>query len=366
MATKSKVVDPSFRIGAGRYIQDDGVIADLSKEIRNLGGSKPFVLAGDNAYALLKDKVDAILGEDGMKGEYYLFKGFCVKEHCKEIVESDAFKNCDIVVGMGGGILMDASKLCAVWGNKPVILIPTSSATCAAYAPLSVTYNEIGQHIGSVHHNREVNCVLADMEILSKQPVRLFKSGVYDSLAKILEINQRMLGRSEEELEIGFRTSYELSKFLYERLSENFDEACHDIENGINSKKVYDCVYLAICVTGVVSGLARGSNQTAIGHKVYDAARSLFPYEVTKFLHGEVVAVGLIAQLYYNGKKEQAQEFARVMKSRGMKISLNEMGVAHTEENLEALYNNMLASSAMAGADEEEHAVLKEALKLII
>ena len=85
---------------------------------------------------------------------------------------------------------MDASKLCAVLGDKPVILIPTSSATCASYAPLSVTYNEIGQPLGTKHHNREVNCVLCDMEILSKQPARLFKSGVYDSLAKLMELNQ--------------------------------------------------------------------------------------------------------------------------------------------------------------------------------
>jgi glycerol dehydrogenase-like iron-containing ADH family enzyme len=189
---------------------------------------------------------------------------------------------------------------------------------------------------------------------------------VYDSLAKLLELNQRMLGKDEDEIDIGLRTSFELSKFLYERLSADFDEACHDIENGINSKKVYDCVYLAICVTGVVSGLARGSNQTAIGHKIYESARALFPKEVSRFLHGEVVAVGLIAQLAYNGEKEKAIEFANTMKSRNMKITLNEMGVEHNSESLELLYDKMLASSAMAGTDESEHAILKEALKLII
>lgn len=366
MATKSKVVEKSFRIGAGRFVQENGCIKNVGEEVSFLKCSKPFIMGGTTALSITKNDVEESLNKQGIKGTYYEFKGFCDPEHCNKIVESQDFKNADIVIGIGGGILMDASKLCAVLSDKPVILIPTSSATCASFAPLSVTYNKIGQPLGTKHHNREVNCVLCDMDILSKQPARLFKSGVYDSLAKFMETKQRIIGKSEDEIDIGLRTSFELSKFLYERLNADFEQAINDIENKQNTKAVFDCVYLAICVTGVVSGLARGSNQTAIAHKIYESARALFPEKVSKYLHGEVVAVGLISQLYYNGEEENAKKFTENMKARNMLISLNEMGVEHNEENLIKLYEKMLASSAMAGTTEEEHKQLMEALKLII
>ncbi len=366
MATKSKVVEKSFRIGAGRFVQEDGCIKTVGEEVKFLKCSKPFVMGGTTALSITRKDVEESLENQGMTGTFYEFKGFCDPEHCNKIVLSEGFKNADIVIGIGGGILMDASKLCAVLGDKPVILIPTSSATCASYAPLSVTYNEIGQPLGTKHHNREVNCVLCDMEILSKQPARLFKSGVYDSLAKFMETKQRIIGKNEDEIDIGLRSSFELSKFLYDRLNADFEQAIQDVENKKNTKAVFDCVYLAIAVTGVVSGMARGSNQTAIAHKIYESARALFPEKVSKYLHGEVVAVGLISQLCYNGEKENAIEFAKQMKSRNMLISLNEMGVEHTEENLIKLYEKMLNSSAMAGTTEEEHKQLMEALKLII
>lgn len=366
MATKTRIVEPSFRIGAGRYLQDNGILKEIGKEVLLLKGTKAFVMGGTTALSLTRDIVKASLDESNIESVFYEYKGFCVPEHCEEIVASNEFKECDIVIGIGGGVLMDSSKLCAIWGDKPVICVPTSSATCAAYAPLSVTYSEIGKTLGTKHHNREVNCVLVDMDILSKQPARLFVSGVYDSLAKLMELNQRLIGKDENEIEIGLRASYELSKFLYARLNENFDIALDAIRKGEETKEVFDCVYLAIGLTGVVSGLARGSNQTAIAHKIYESARKLFPEKISRYLHGEVVAVGLIVQAAYNGTEEDAINFKAKMKERGMVTTLNDMGVEKNSENFELLYNMMLSSTAMAGTTEEEQLKLKKYLQLII
>ncbi len=366
MATKTRVVEKSFRIGAGRYLQESGALKEIGSEVRLLNCKKAFVMGGTTALSLTKEIIKNSFKESNVEYTFYEHKGFCVLEHCERIIESEEFKNADVVVGVGGGVLMDASKLCAVLGGKPIICVPTSSATCAAYAPLSVMYTEIGQNVGTKHHNREVNCLIVDMDILSKQPARLFVAGVYDSMAKLIELNQRLIGKEESEIEIGLRASYELSKFLYERLVSNFDKALADINEGINSKEVFDCVYLAICLTGVVSGLARGSNQTAIAHKIYDSSRKLFAEKISKHLHGEVVAVGLIAQYAYNGSKEEALAFAETMKSRGMLTSLNQMGVEKTEENHKLLYDKLIESTAMAGTTNEEQEQLFKALKLII
>jgi hypothetical protein len=63
-----------------------------------------------------------------------------------------------------------------------------------------------------------------------------------------------------------------------------------------------------IAATGVISGIARGSNQCALAHKFYETARTLFPDASKPYLHGEMVGVGLLLQNHYNGEVENNEQ----------------------------------------------------------
>ncbi len=355
MATKSKVVESSFRLGVGRYIQEDGAALRLADEVELLGCKKPFIMHGKSAIREAGEKIRKSLADKGMEACYYEYTEFCNPELCETVIAvSEEFKSCDCVVAVGGGNVCDASKLLAAYTDRPVITVPTSSATCAAYTPLSVMYNYEGQTIGSRHHVCEVNAVLVDMEILCRQPVRLLVSGIYDSLAKKIETSQRLIGRTEDEIDIGLRSSYVLSEFIYDRLLADLVKVCDDTANGRNTKAVYDTVYILIAVTGLISSLARGSNQCAIAHKVYETTRIVFPKEAHDKLHGELVAIGLITQLIYNGEPEMAEQFKQQMKALGMPVCLAEIGITPDEESIKKFTDNIENSSAMAGTTPEE------------
>ena len=123
---------------------------------------------------------------------------------------------------------------------------------------------------------------------------------------------------------------------------------------------------MIIALTGVISGLARGSNQTAIAHKVYESTRTLFPEEGRNTLHGELVAMGLLVQLLYNGELEQAVIFRKQMKIHGMPVTLAEVGIEGCEKVLDLYYEKIVASSAMNGTTDEEKHKLREALQCLI
>jgi len=363
MATKGKVVESSFRLGAGRYIQEDGAAERIGEELTLLGCKKPYIIHGKRALAAAEGKIERGLSASGIEGVFREYTSFCDPELCEGIVADETFHGCDCVVGVGGGNVCDAAKLCAAMADLPVITIPTSSATCAAYTPLSVCYNGAGQTIGTLHHKREVNCVIVDMEIICHQPLRLALAGIYDSLAKIYEINQRLLGKEPDEIDIGLLSSYEMSRFAADFLLGKREEFCRDLEAQKNTKTLYDVIYICIALTGVISGLARGSNQTAIAHKVYECLRYLYPAEVHDYLHGEMVGMGLVAQLAYNGEGD-AEGFAATMRSLSMPTTLGEVGVT-APDALEKLYDRIAASSAMAGTDESEKERLRRVLELI-
>lgn len=90
-----------------------------------------------------------------------------------------------MVIGVGGGVFMDQAKLTAARAGTRLIQIPTSSATCAAVTPLSVTYSrDTGATIGSIKLMTEADAVIVDLGILIKQPQRLFGAGIMDAKAK--------------------------------------------------------------------------------------------------------------------------------------------------------------------------------------
>ena len=295
-----------------------------------------------------------------------IYNAFCNKEAAERLAASPRFAACDVVIGVGGGNILDYAKLCAVLAGRPVICVATSSATCAAYTPLSVVYNGHWQTVGTIHHAVEINAALADMEILCRQPVRLLTAGAYDAVAKLLETAQRLKGRREEEIDVGVRAAFELSRFTYRRLLDDLPQARTDVQRGVASKAVYDVVFNSIATTGIISSLSRGSNQTAIAHKLYENCRKLFPETVRALLHGELVALGLQAQLIFNGVEDQVDAFRRRLHSDGMPTALSEIGIPPTRETVDRLFDQIIASSAMAGTTEAEHGLLRRALEAVL
>ncbi len=365
MATRSRVVESSFRFGSGRYIQEPGALSRLGEEIVRLHCAHPLILGGKTAFSLTREKLSESLDKAGLSAEFTEYTGFCNREAAADLARYAAENRSDIIVGVGGGNICDLAKLTAANADLPVITVPTSSATCACYTPLSVTYTADFQAAGTVHHKCEVNAVLVDTDVLCRQPERLFAAGVYDALAKLIEIDQRLQGKPEAEIDVGLSSSYALSKYTYDKMTALFDTASADLRAGENSKALSDMIFLAMAVTGVISGLARGSNQCAIAHKIYEGARTLYPLQVKDRLHGEMVAVGLLAQLYYNGEESGVEPFRAQMRAHGLAGSLPELGVPAGKENLTAFYDYVLASTAMAGTGAEERERLWRALAVI-
>ena len=353
MPTISRIRESSFRIGSGRYIQEAGAIARVGKETARLGGRKPLIIGGATALSIAEEAVLKSLSVAGIVGEVAEYKGFCCVSTSNRIIAEHP--DTDMVIGVGGGNVMDAAKYIAAEKGVPVLNIPTSSATCAAYTPLSVCYTPEGGKDKSFHHKREVDCVIADTDVLCHQPPRLLLAGIYDSIAKIYELRQRMLGVADEDNDIGLLASYNLSGFAAEYLESHLEECIADVAAGKNTKTVNDTVFIVIALTGVISGLARGSNQCALAHAIYESARTLYPREVYSALHGELVAIGLILQTAYNGDGS-AEEFAARMRRLGMPTRLSEVGVTLGEKSLDAFTDAILRSTSMAGTTEAEQA----------
>jgi len=357
------IKEQSFRIGCGRYTQGQGILAACGSEIQRLGNA-PLIIGGATALSLTRKTIEESLSAVCNKYEIVPHTGTCNEQRAKELAELAAREGYDVIVGIGGGVLCDFAKLCGYFAKRPVINIPTSSATCAAYTPLSVRYTPEGRTVGSLHYPYEVDAVIVDTAIVGRQPVRLFLAGVFDSLAKFIEIKQRF-DENTAAYPIGLDWAYIMSQYSYKQLCEKTGSCLGAMEAGEITEDLENVLFTLIAATGVISGIARGSNQCALAHKFYESTRSLFHETARPYLHGEIVGVGLLLQNYFNGEPENNAMLLELMKKHNMPYRVTDIGITKDDRTRSAYYEKLCNSSAIDKTSAEECARLDAALQYL-
>ena len=344
--------EESFRIGCGRYLQNTHLLENCGEEILRLGTS-PLIIGGKTAFELTKETIEKSVASACSKYEFIEHRGTCNEPRAKELAEYAHEKGFDIIVGVGGGVLMDFAKLCGDFADLPVLNIPTSSATCASYTPLSVRYTPDGRTVGSKHYGYEVAGVLVDTSIIVTQPNRLFLAGVFDALAKFVEIKQRF-NEETTEYPLGLDWAYVMSKHSFNELVSKTEKYIEDVANDDISDTVEQVIFTSIATTGVISGIARGSNQCALAHKFYEGTRAMFFEESKQYLHGEIVGVGLLLQNFFNGETKNNDFLLSMMKKYNMPCCLSDIGVTPSEQAKELYYEKLKSGSAIDENDPSD------------
>ncbi len=355
------IKEESFRIGCGRYLQGVGYVKKVGEEIGRLGTS-PLIIGGKTALEITRSAIEESVKDNCNKYEIVVHTGTCNEERAREFSQFAAEKDYDVIVGVGGGVICDFAKLCGYYAKLPVINIPTSSATCAAYTPLSVRYTPDGRTVGSLHLGYEVDGVIADTAVIAAQPIRLLLSGVFDALAKFVEIKQRFTEETTD-YPIGLDYAYVMSKYSHKLLRDKIHKCIDDMLKGEITDDVENIIFTSIVATGVISGIARGSNQTAVAHKFYEAIRFLFPQSSKPYLHGEIVGVGLLIQNHFNGEEGNNKMLLELMKKYNMPYRITDIGVERTEKTFIECYHKVCESTAIE--TEEESKRFKESLRYL-
>lgn len=363
-------LDNAYKFGAGRYIQQTGALETVAEEVGRLG-KKPFIIAGPRAWEATEGRIEKALKEAGMAYELSVYPGQNTYEKAKEHAAMAIGAGCDVIMGVGGGRIMDQSKAAAYFGgvqlslprgHMPVVQVPTSIATCAAFAPLSVMYTEEGASLGSLRHNFEMDAVLVDMDVIAKEPSRYVASGILDGMSKMVEMQNGHDHIDIEEFDVGLVTAFTLAKYTMETYRNRGMQAVRDVADKKLTKAVEDIAYLNIAVAGIISGCSKGFGQTALGHECYELIRTHFTKEAKDFIHGEIVAVGQCMQLSFNGQEDQIPALREMMKTFNMPMTLKDIGIEPTPENVEKLYQDLYHSPFVKDCPEEAER-LRRAMK---
>lgn len=355
------VLDTAIKFGAGRYRQGTGILEVCGEEVAQFG-KKPFIVAGRRAFDAVKDRLLPGFEKAGLSWTVEIYDGQCSYEAAEQIAQKCTAAGCDEVVGVGGGKIMDFAKAVAEYAHLGTVNIPTSISTCAPFTCMSVMYTPEGGKKDCWRYEHELDAVLVDMQVIADCPIRYNAAGILDAMAKRIEIQNGKPVMTLADNKFDLFSAFRMAQYTYEVLEQYGPQAIEDNRQHKVTKALEDVTFINVAVTGVIANITKSFSQSAIAHSMYDGVRTHFTKEAAKALHGEIVAVGLFAQLHYNrlgAERDALKEFMRGME---MPLTLGELGVEPTEQNLKTIEDYLIDSPYVAPG-EESLALLHEAVR---
>ena len=239
----------------------------------------------------------------------------------------------DMIFGMGGGKALDTAKGAADRAKIPIFTFPTIAATCAATTALSVVYKEDGNFDSFYYFDRPARHSFIDLQIIANAPWKYLQAGMGDTIGKFFECHFSARG---DKLTHSSALGREISNMCYAPLLEYGVQALKDCKEGKVSLYLEQAVLANIVSTGLVSLMVLDEYNCAIAHSVYYGSVLLPGFE-EQYLHGNVVAYGVLVQLMVDGDRKEAQRLKAFMEELEIPTTLAEMNVALNREYLKGV-----------------------------
>lgn len=323
---RSVVTLPDYVIGEDAYQKAGSFLKKYGKTAVIIGGKTAMSVAGDELTQALNKEGISVSGQ-------VWFGGDSTYENVEMLVQNDAVKQADIILAVGGGKCCDTCKVAAENLKKPLFTFPTISSNCAPCTALSIMYNKDGSFKNNFYCVHPPLCVFINDKIIAESPVEYLQAGIGDALSKEAEVE---LALRHVELDQNLLVGRSLCAACSEPLLKYGEEALKCCREKKTSRALQEVILDIVISTGLVSNMTVCPEfyyNTNLAHCFYYGA-TIFPAS-HKYLHGFLVAFGVLALLDYDGQTELRDRVMHFYHRTGLPATLAEIGL--TREDLPAL-----------------------------
>ena len=164
-------------------------IRAVPEMVRALGSERPFVLCDANTWEAAGRQADALLKEAGIGHQAYVIPCAGQKIAPAEWELGSALMHfdpaCDLILGVGSGVINDLSKVMSNALNKKSAVVGTAPSM-DGYASNAASM-EIN-HVKMTLFSHAPQGILLDTDILARAPMRMLQAGLGDMVAKYIAL----------------------------------------------------------------------------------------------------------------------------------------------------------------------------------
>ena len=162
-------------------------ISCLGEYVKKFEAKRPFLLADKNTFRAAGEKVCGILDSLQIPYSCYIFQCESLEPNEESVgsavMHYDA--NCDLIIGIGSGVINDIGKILSnITGRKYIIVATAPSMDGYASATSSMSMDGLKVSLNS----KCADVIIGDTDILKTAPDKMLQAGLGDMLAKYVSI----------------------------------------------------------------------------------------------------------------------------------------------------------------------------------
>ena len=273
-------------IAPTQVLRGENILSGAGDAIASLG-QRPLILGGNQTLKLIKPHLASVIEQHQLITAQGSYLPDCTESSLATLQESVTTHKADLIIGVGGGKALDTAKLLAHQCQLPIVTIPTSGATCAAWTALSNIYSEASAFEYDVALARCPDILLLDYSLIRTAPKRTLVAGIGDAIAKWYEASVSS-GNSTATLTIA---AVQQARILRDILFQKAAKALEDDQ----SDEWREVVDATVLLAGVIGGIGGANCRTVAAHAVHNGLTHI--PSAHQALHGEKVAYGILVQL---------------------------------------------------------------------
>lgn len=284
----------------------------------------PVLVMDAPVHDLIGDRVVSACLDAGVRPLVLVATGEVTYEAVERLFHECHGHEPTVVVGLGGGKVLDSAKAVSLRLGVPVITVPTIASNDSPTSSAIAMYDD-NHHLVSVDMMpANPRAVLVDTELIAGAPAHFLRSGIGDAIAKVFEAEGCAYGTGMTPL--GTRPL---------RIAGAIAQACHDTLRADAVRALADCEARRVTpalervVEAVVlmSGLAFENGGLSLAHSL---TRGLMRVEGARdLLHGYHVAWGALVQVEAEGRPvDEVSGLAAFLRSTGLPVSSADLGLA--------------------------------------
>jgi len=285
-------------------------ITDVAKRL-NLTGTA-LIISGTKSYEVAGKKVYNILEQTGMEPHGLLVETTTLKDIT--LIEEQLTKlNPKILFGVGGGTIIDATKISSNKQKIPFISIPTTVSHDGIASPLASikTTNKPYSLL-----TQAPLAIIADTDIISQAPWRSVISGCGDIIAKFTAVKDWELAHIDKKEYYGDYAA-SLALMSAKLITENVSSIQPENISGLR------ILLEALISCGVAMSIAGSSRPCSGSEHLFSHALDMVTSN--RAMHGEQVGIGSILTAYLHGI--DWKQIKNTLKQIGAPTTAKELGV---------------------------------------
>ena len=212
-------------------------------------------------------------------------------EQAMELARAVFVKNFEVIIGIGGGKVLDVAKYAGFIGKIPYICLPTTLSNDSLASPVAVL--DVNENTRKTLGCKIPTGILVDINVIMNAPIHQLKSGIGDTLSKYTALY-------DWKLDAAYRRE-RVDDFAYMISDMALTSLCYNEEKSLKSKEFIKVLTQSLVMGGLAMEIAGNSRPSSGSEHLF--CHSLEEnYPQISISHGMAVALGSVVSCMLQGR----------------------------------------------------------------